>query len=147
MALRERREGVWRITTQVLNTGRLDVSIVGYTAWVEATGRPLQRLRKRISIVRKVGFAHARNAFFIFSSSPVSIHVGHASELADGDLKIKLPYVLKAGAMVEIPSVGLGWEENAKLRPRVAIHLGSGSIVRAWVIPVDAFDLKPINYY
>jgi hypothetical protein len=69
VALRERHDGHWRVKTDVVNVGRLDVSIIGYSVWPDVAGHRLQKLRWRVRMVRKAGPAHARRLLVVFSPS------------------------------------------------------------------------------
>jgi hypothetical protein len=140
LALRERRDSHWRVKTDVVNVGRLDVSIIGYSVWPDVPGYRLRKLRWRVKMVRKAGVAHARRSLVVFSPS---VHFSAPTVFEDDERSVELPAVLKAGSMLALPEVGIGWPEGARRRLCVAIHLGSGRIVRAGVLAVDA--IRPLE--
>jgi hypothetical protein len=140
LALRERRDGHWRVRTDVLNVGRLDVSIIGYSVWPDVPGYRLRKLRWRVTVVRKAGLAHARRSLVVFSPS---VHFSAPIRFEDDERSVELPVVLKAGTMLALPEVGIGWPEGAKRKLCAAIHLGAGRIVRARVLAVEA--IRPLE--
>jgi hypothetical protein len=137
LAIHSSRNGHQQVVTNVVNVGRLDVSIVGYSAWPDLPGYRLRKLRWRLGMARRAGLARARRT--LICSSP-SVHVHAPVEFGDGVRSIELPVVLKAGAMLALPGVEIEWSAEGRRKLRVAIHLGSGRIVQAYSLAPDSFQ-------
>jgi hypothetical protein len=129
-----------QVVTNVVNVGRLDVSIIGYSVWCELPGYRLQKLRWRLRLACRAGLARSRRTL-IFSSPSVHFHA--PVEFSDDVSSMVLPAILGAGNMQSLPMVNLEWPKRELSSVRVAVHLGSGQIVQGRSIPSDYF--RPIE--
>jgi hypothetical protein len=137
LALRERRGRDWLVSTSVVNVGRQDVSLVGYTLWLEPRGMRWKRLRWKARMLPRYGLAHVRR---ILLTAPPSLNISGKAWLRDDHDSVQFPLVVQAGTTLRLPNITLGWASDAKFQPRVGLHLGSGKIVQAEVLAADAFD-------
>ncbi|WP_157876897.1 MULTISPECIES: hypothetical protein [Streptomyces] len=138
LALRgHRSDDRWEISTSVVNIGRQDVTVHGYTVWLDLDGMLWKRLRWKARMLFKVGLAQVRSTLVTL---PPSFNVSGNGWLRDGNGGIQFPVVVRAGSTLRLPSILLGWESDARCRPRVAIHLGSGKLVQAEARPADVFE-------
>ncbi len=85
----------------------------------------------------KVGLSRVRGTLITL---PPSFNVSGNGWLRDANRSLQFPVVVKAGANLVLPSIVLGWESDARCRPKVAIHLGSGKLVLAEALPADVFE-------
>ncbi len=121
----------------MVNIGRQDVTVHGYTVWLDLDGMLWKRLRWKARMLFKVGLAQVRSTLVTL---PPSFNVSGNGWLRDGNGGIQFPVVVRAGSTLRLPSILLGWESDARCRPRVAIHLGSGKLVQAEARPADVFE-------
>ncbi|AOW86911.1 hypothetical protein BC342_10570 [Streptomyces olivaceus] len=131
------------MSTSVINVGRQDVIVVGYTLWLDRDGMWWRRLRWKIRMLFRFGFTHARKTLVTW---PPSVSFGGEAWLRDAGGSIQFPKVLQAGSTLRMPHILLNWQSDKRSRPRVAIGLGSGKTVQAEVLVADAFepiDLDP----
>ncbi|MFB7636503.1 hypothetical protein ACFC0M_36945 [Streptomyces sp. NPDC056149] len=140
LALRERHGREWAVSTSVVNVGRQDVSLIGYTLWLEPDGMWWKRIKWKVRMLPRYGFAHVRRTLI---TVPPSMNITGKAWLRDGQDSVQFPLVIRAGTTLRLPNVTLGWASDTEFRPHVAIHLGSGKIVRAEVLATDA--LEPID--
>lgn len=137
LAINQQRNGRQQVVTNVVNVGRLDVSIVGYSVWLDIPGYRLRKLRWRLGMIRRAGFARARRTL-IFARPSVHFHA--PVDFSDGVRSIELPTVLRAGTMLTFPEVRVEWPRQDRRKLRVAIHLGSGGIVSAYPLSPESFQ-------
>ncbi|MET9835419.1 hypothetical protein ABZ078_40470 [Streptomyces sp. NPDC006385] len=137
LALREQRGRDWVVSTSVINVGRQDVSLIGYTVWLEPGGMWWKRIKWKVRMLPRYGFAHVRR---ILITVPPSLNITGKAWLRDDQDSVQFPLVVRAGTTLRIPNVAVGWASDSKFQPRVAIHLGSGKIVQAEVLATDAFE-------
>ncbi|MBT2423413.1 hypothetical protein J7F01_16845 [Streptomyces sp. ISL-22] len=108
----------------------MDVTIVGYSIWRDIPGHRLKRAWWRLRAVRRVGWKRARRTELIFNPA-VTFHAPVRFE-TDGE-SVELPFVLKAGAMLSLPLMGMEVPNRIGRQLRVSLHLGTGRIIRATV--------------
>lgn len=127
-----------QVRVSVANVGRLDVSIAGYTVWADIPGRRIQRVRSRIEEVRRAGIRHLAHAR-LTTFSPC-VHFFPSSDSVGGEAdSTTLPVILKSGSAVNLPDVEIRWGSQVRRKLRVAIHLASGKVLKAYPVSVDAF--------
>jgi hypothetical protein len=137
LSTRQKHDGHWWVRTDVSNVGRLDVTIVGYSIWRDIPGHRLRRALWRLRAVQRVGWKRARRTELIFNpavtfSAPVRFET-------DGQ-SVELPFVLKAGAMLSLPLMGMEVPNRIGRQLRVSLHLGTGRIIRSDVQEADALE-------
>ncbi|MDJ0340446.1 hypothetical protein QMK19_00005 [Streptomyces sp. H10-C2] len=137
LALRERLGRDWVVSTSVVNVGRQDVSLIGYTVWLEPSGMRWKRIKWKARMLPRYGFAHVRR---LLITVPPSLNITGKAWLRDDQDSVQFPLVIRAGTTLRLPNVTLGWVSDAKFQPRVGIHVGSGRIVQAEVLAADAFE-------
>ncbi|MCX4481692.1 hypothetical protein OOK44_35555 [Streptomyces cellulosae] len=93
-------------------------------------------------MLRRFGLAHVRR---ILLTLPPSLSFTGEACLRDEQGSVRFPTVLRAGSTLRMPHIMLDWSSNRNLRPRVAIHLGSGKIVQGEVLSADAFEPMDIE--
>ncbi|MEE1838394.1 hypothetical protein ACIODX_38020 [Streptomyces sp. NPDC088190] len=142
LALRERQDERWAISTSVINVGRQDVTVAGYTVWLDRDGMRGRRLRWKIQMLRRFGLAHVRRSLVTL---PPSLSFAGEAWLRDDRGSVQFPTALPAGATLRMPHTMLDWSSNKPCRPRVAVHLGSGKFVQADVLSAEAFEPMDID--
>ncbi|MGW2050832.1 hypothetical protein ACWCPF_37515 [Streptomyces sp. NPDC001858] len=137
LSTRQKHDGRWWVRTDVSNVGRLDVTIVGYSIWRDIPGHRFRRALWRLRAVQRVGWKRARRTEMIFNPS-VAFHAPVQFEV-DG-ASVELPFVLKAGAMLSLPLMGMEVPNRIGQQLRVSLYLGTGRIIRADVQEADALE-------
>ncbi|AQW46679.1 hypothetical protein ACIQPP_08445 [Streptomyces violaceusniger] len=134
---RLKQEGRWWVRTSVSNVGRLDVTIVGYSIWRDIPGHRLKQALWRLRAIGRLGWRKARRTQMLFHPS---VHFGAPVQIGSDAECIELPFVLKAGSMVSLPSMGLEVPDRIARQLRVSVHLGAGGIIRADVLDDDVLE-------
>ena len=137
LALRERSQDGWVVQTHIMNVGRLDVSVQSYSVWADFVGRRLYRLWWRVRAIRKLGWSHALRTQVTFSPS---VTITTPGEFADNATRAQFPFVLKAGEMYVLPTLGVRLPPATDRVLTVAVGLGVGRPVRAKVLDVSALS-------
>jgi hypothetical protein len=126
----------------VINVGRQDVTVLGYTLWLDRDSMRWKRLRWKVRMLRRFGLAHVRRTLLTL---PPSLNFTGEAWLRDEQGSVQFPTVLRAGSTLRMPHIMLDWSSNRNVRPQVAIHLGSGKIVQAEVLSAGAFEPMDIE--
>lgn len=137
LALRERSQDGWVIQTHIMNVGRLDVSVQSYSVWADFAGRRLYRLWWRLRAIRKMGWSHALRTQVTFSPS---VTIAAPGGFADNATRAQFPFILKAGEMYVLPTLGVRLPPVTDRVLTVAVGLGVGRPVRAKVLDVSALS-------
>lgn len=129
----------WKVRTTVTNVGRQDVTIVGYSVWLDLSEGRLKRMVRQFRDSRRSRLD--RTGRHLMNVRP-SVHIrifGTYSD--DGGVVVSLPAVLKAGSVLTFPRVGFHVEHYLSRQCKVAVVLASGRIIRASVLSRD--DIMP----
>lgn len=137
LSTRLKHDGRWWVRTDVSNVGRLDVTIIGYSIWRDIPGHRLRRALWRLRAVQKVGWKRARRTELIFNPA---VNFSAPVRFENDGQSVELPFVLKAGAMLSLPLMGMEVPNRIGRQLRVSLHLGTGRIIRADVQDADALE-------
>ncbi|MEV8204231.1 hypothetical protein AB0P40_02115 [Streptomyces sp. NPDC079189] len=144
LAIREWNGESWTLQVDVLNVGRLDVSLVGFTIWLDVRGHRWRKLRRIVRLRRQVGFVHSRRSLFVLEPS-VTLFGGPYVAFGDDDMSVELPCILKAGSMLRLPSAKVRLPQAGSREVHVAVHLGANRVVKARAVTADSFRLTPFE--
>ncbi|MFD9903604.1 hypothetical protein [Streptomyces sp. NPDC059063] len=137
-AVRQEVDGEWLVRVDIVNAGRLAVSVEGVAIWAQVKGRRLRRIAWRAVLVARIGWAHARARLLVFTPSfSVTAPAGYA----DHRDRVQFPLILQPGQTTTLPHVGITWSDMDDRPLRAAVLLGAGAPVQTEVR--DTKDLDP----